>query len=58
MGKKDWRFGDIETERYKSFHFKSPISKEDMDIEKVLVSKKISSDEKNYEYFIGYLDND
>ena len=29
-----------------------------MDIEKVLVSKKISSDEKNYEYFIGYLNND
>ena len=30
----------------------------DVDIEKVLLSKKISSDEKNYKYFIGYLYND
>ena len=30
---------------------------EDMDIEKVLVSNKISFGVKNYEYFIGYLDN-
>ena len=32
--------------------------KKDIDIEKVLVSNKISSVEKNYEYFIGYLYND
>ena len=31
---------------------------EDIDIEKVLVSNNISSGEKNYEYFIGYLYND
>ena len=30
----------------------------DVDIEKVLVSNKISSGEKNYKYFIGYLYND
>ena len=30
----------------------------DAGIEKVLVSKKISSGEKNYKYFIGYLYND
>ena len=29
----------------------------DVDIEKVLVSKKISFGEKNYKYFIGYLYN-
>ena len=29
--------------------------KKDVDIEKVLVSNKISSGEKNYKYFIGYL---
>ena len=29
----------------------------DADIEKVLVSNKISFDEKNYKYFIGYLYN-
>ena len=27
----------------------------DVDIEKVLVSKNISFDEKNFKYFIGYL---
>ena len=31
---------------------------EDVDIEKVLVSNKIWSGEKNYEYFIGYLHDD
>ena len=31
---------------------------EHVDIEKVLVSNKISSGEKNYKYFIGYLHND
>ena len=30
----------------------------DVDIEKVLVSNKISFREKNYKYFIGYLYND
>ena len=30
----------------------------DVDIEKVLVSNKISFGEKNYKYFIGYLYND
>ena len=30
----------------------------DVDVEKVLVSKNISSDEKSYKYFIGYLYND
>ena len=37
---------------------KSLIFKKDPDIEKVLVSNKISSGEKNYKYFIGYLCND
>ena len=30
----------------------------DVDIEKVLVSKKIHFDEKTYKYFIGYLHKD
>ena len=30
----------------------------DLDIEKLLVSYKISFSEKNYKYFIGYLNND
>ena len=33
---------------------KSCIFKKDVDIEKVLVSKRISTGEKNYKYFIGF----
>ena len=32
--------------------------KKDVDIEKVLVSSKTSSDERNYKYFVFYLCND
>ena len=58
MGKKNLMFGDIEIEKYKFYHHKSPILLEHADIEKVLVSNKISSGEKSYKYFIGYLHND
>ena len=58
MGKKILMFGDIEIEKYKFYHHKSPILLEHADIEKVLVSNKISSGEKSYKYFIGYLHND
>ena len=40
------------------YRHKSPMFLEDVDIEKVLVSEKISSGEKNYKYFIDYLYND
>ena len=39
-------------------HHKSPTFLKDVNIETVLVSKKISSGEKNYKYFIGYFYND
>ena len=39
-------------------HHKSPIFLKDIDNEKVLVSSKISSGEKNYKYFSGYLHDD
>ena len=42
----------------KIYRHKSPIFKKDVDIKKALVSNKISSCEKNYKYFIGYLYND
>ena len=29
-----------------------------MDVDKILISNKISSSEKNYEYFIGCIDDD
>ena len=51
-------FGDIEIEKNKFYRNKIPILLKDVDIEKVLVSNKISFGEKNYKYFIGYLYND
>ena len=49
-------FADIKIKKKK--HHKSSVSLKDVNIEKVLVCKKISSGEKNYKYFIGYLYND
>ena len=42
----------------KFYRRKSPVFLKDVNIEKVLVSKKISCGEKDYQYFIGYLYND
>ena len=52
MSKEILIFGDIELEKNKFNHYKSPIFLKDVDIEKVLVSSKISSGEKSYKYFI------
>ena len=48
-------FDDIEIEKNICYHHKTPIILGNVDIEKVLVSSKISFGEKNYKYFIGYL---
>ena len=58
MGNEILTFGNIETEMYKFYHYKCPIVLEDVDIDNTLVSNKISSGEKNYKYFIGYLYDD
>ena len=50
-------FGDTEIIQ-KNHCYKSPIFLEDVDIENVLASNNISSAEKNYKYFIGYLCDD
>ena len=57
MGKEILTFGDIEIEKNKFYHHKTPVPLRDVDIEKVLVSNKISFGEENYKYFIGYLYN-
>ena len=57
MDKEILKFGDIEVEKMKFYLHKSPDPLKDVDIEKVLVSNKISSSEKDYKYFIGYLYN-
>ena len=48
MGNEILTFGDIEIEKNKFYRHKSPIFLKDVDIEKVLVSNKISFGEKNY----------
>ena len=58
MSKEALTFEDIEIEKNKFYHHKTPIFWGDVDIEKVLVSKKICFDEKSYKYFIGCLNND
>ena len=58
MSKEILTFGDIEIEKNKFYRHKSPIFLQDVDTEKVLISNKISSGEKNYKYFTGCLYND
>ena len=58
MGKKILTFGDIKIEKTEFYRDKSPVPQRDVDIEKVIASRKISSGEKNYKYFIGSLHND
>ena len=58
MGQEILMFGDIEIENSKFYRHKTPILLKDVDIEKVLVSNKISFGGKDYNYFIGYLYND
>ena len=40
-------FDDIEIDKNKFYHYKSPVPLRDLDIEKVLVSNKVSFGEKN-----------
>ena len=58
MGQEILMFGDNEIENSKFYRHKTPILLKDVDIEKVLVSNKISFGGKDYNYFIGYLYND
>ena len=48
-------FGDIVIEKNEFYCNKTPIVLKDVDIEKVLVSKKICFGEKNCNSFLGYL---
>ena len=58
MSKEILTFGNIEIEKNRFCRPKTPIFLKDVDIEKVLVSNKISFDEENYKCFIGCLYND
>ena len=48
----------LKFEENKFYGNEIPVFKKDVDIEKVLVSNKMSSGKKIYNYFIGYLHDD
>ena len=48
-------FADIEIEKNQFYHHKTPILFRDVDIEKMLISNKISFGEKKLQVIIGYL---
>ena len=60
MGKEILTFGDFEIENLYLYLYlyESPIFLEDVDIDNMLVSDKISSGEKNFKHFIGYFCDD
>ena len=49
-------FGDIEIQKQKFHQHKQPISIENIDINKIVLSNKVSSGEKGLKYSIGYKD--
>ena len=58
MGQEFTPFCEIETKEQNVDSYKSPVFLEDVDIDNILVSNKISSGEKRNKYFIGYLHDD
>ena len=59
MDKEIFTFGDIQIEKNKFYHIRLLFFlKKDVDIEKVLVSNKVSFGEENFKYCIGYLYKD
>ena len=50
------KFGDIEIQKQKLHQHKEPISIKHIDINKILVSNKVSFGKKGFKYFIGYKD--
>ena len=50
------KFGDIEIGKQKFHQHKRPISIKNIDINKIVVSNKVSFGKKGFKYFIGYKD--
>ena len=50
------KFADTEIEKYKFHQHKSPISVNNIDINKIIVSNKVSFCKKDFTYFIGFKD--
>ena len=58
MGKEVLVFGNIEIEKNKFYHYKSPVPLRNIDIEKVLVSKKFFLAKKKTHKYFHYLHKD
>ena len=56
MGKKITKFGDIEIKKQKFQQNKRPVSMKNIDINKMVVSNKVSFNKTGFKYFIGYKD--
>ena len=52
-GKKIIKFGDIEIEKKKFHQYKSPLSINNIDINKIVVSNKVSFGKNDFKYFTG-----
>ena len=53
MCKENTTFRDIEINKRKFHRFKNTFFLDDVDSDNILISNKISCDQKNYKYFIG-----
>ena len=58
MDKKNIRFDDTEIEEYEFHQYKIPISINDIDINKIVVSNILLFGEQNLKYFIAYKDSE
>ena len=56
MGKTIIKFGNTEIEKQKFHQHKKPASMKKINIDKIVVSNKVSFGKKPFKYFIGYKD--
>ena len=57
MAKKVIKFGDTEIEKHEFHQHKNPILRNNIDINKIVVSNKVSFGKKGFKYSIGYKDD-
>ena len=50
------KFGNIEIEKYKFQQYRRPISIKNININKIVVSNKVSFSKKGFKHFLGYKD--
>ena len=57
MDRKIIKFNDTEIEEYEFHQYKSPLSINNIDINKIVVSIKFLFGKQDFKYFIGFKDN-